>query len=106
MRQLGDTKRDAIGLTTRARSLDNCVCSAGFFPDDNIRLHHKYGQMTIAPISVVAVRRRLHAIVLCAAIPLFSGCIGHPQDQGLTEGAEETSNGGGQRGCCARRGGG
>lgn len=95
MRQLGDTKRDAIGLTTRARSLDNCVCSAGFFPDDNIRLHHKYGQMTIAPISVVAVRRRLHAIVLCAAIPLFSGCIGHPQDQGLTEGAEETSNGGG-----------
>ncbi len=56
------------------------------------RLHHGCGEMTIAPIGVRAVRRSLHAVVLCAAISLFSGCTEHTKDQGTTNGDPGTSD--------------
>ena len=43
--------------------------------------------MTIDPISVHGVRRSLHAVVLCAAIPLFSGCKENTQDSGRAKDA-------------------
>jgi len=49
--------------------------------------------MTIDPIRGRAVRSNLHAVVLCVAISLFSGCTENTKDQGPANGAAGASDG-------------
>jgi len=48
--------------------------------------------MTIDSIRIRAVTRSLHAVVLCAAISLFSGCTESTKDRGTANAAHGTSN--------------